>query len=139
MVEPQGDDPCVPPYRDGPQTLEDELLRKDAGLSRLSSVRPLCHTDQAPPRPASRLKGVYYEKQSARLTAATPVKGTHGKGGHLFTLEKGGSEKEPDGAFGSGSLSAPYSETAALSLSRLYYSTKHAFCQVGFRKKFEIF
>lgn len=94
MVEPQGDDPCVPPYRDGPQTLEDELLRKDAGLSRLSSVRPLCHTDQAPPRPASRLKGVYYEKQSARLTGATPVKGTHGKEGHLFALEKGGSEKE---------------------------------------------
>ena len=54
-------------------------LRKDAGLSRLSSVRPLCHTDLAPPRPASRLKGVYYEKLSARLTGATPVRGTHGK------------------------------------------------------------
>lgn len=80
MVEPQGDDPCVPPYRDGPQTLEDKLLRKDAGLSRLSSVRPLCHTDQAPPRPASRLKGVCYEKLSARLTGAAPVRGTHGKG-----------------------------------------------------------
>ena len=62
MVELQGDDPCVPPYKDGPQPVEDKLLRKDAGLSRLSSVRPLCHTDQAPPRPASRLKGVYYEK-----------------------------------------------------------------------------
>ena len=74
MVEPQGDDPWVTPYKDGPRTLEDKLLRKDAGLSRLSSVRPLCHTDQAPPRPASRLKGVYYEKLSARLTGAEPVR-----------------------------------------------------------------
>ena len=79
MVEPQGDDPCVPPYKDGPQTLEDKLLRKDAGLSRLSSVRPLCHTDQAPPRPASRLKGFYYETLLSRLTGAEPVRGMHGK------------------------------------------------------------
>ena len=73
---------------------------ESAGLSRLSSVRPLCHTDQAPPRPASRLKGVCYEKLRA-LTGATPVRGTHGKG-PLVPLEKGGSEKESDGAFGSG-------------------------------------
>lgn len=80
MVQPRGNDPRVAPYKDAPQTFEDELDRKDAGLSRLSSVRPLCHTDQAPPRPASRLKGSYYEKQSARLTGVAPVKGTHGKG-----------------------------------------------------------
>ena len=41
------------------------------------------------------------KKQSAHLTGATPARGTHGNG-HLFTLEKEGSEKESDGAFGSG-------------------------------------
>ena len=50
-----------------------------ARLSELSSVRPLCHTDQAPPRPASRLKGFYYETLLSRLTGAEPVRGMHGK------------------------------------------------------------